>query len=177
MLGDLADIAIDQIPVGNSKAQQPLEKDVEFRSTAKDDIGEIQPLFLQLKHDIHKRSKLATMLGGDVDDVVADIRDAFENIVGGVPSVIGVFGEHPASDQFDRVVVDLFLILEVLVDSRPGDSTLGGDKRQIGITIAFTGEDFERSLQDFFFSFLVVYFFWHAGSSTTYCLGPGSQSH
>ena len=94
------------------------------------------------------------MVGRNGDDIVADIQHTLHNAVCGIPRIIGVFREHSSSDKFHGVVVDLFLVLEVLVDSWPGDSTLGGDKRQIGIAIAFTGEDFKRSLQDFFFSIL-----------------------
>ncbi|MPN35536.1 hypothetical protein SDC9_183034 [bioreactor metagenome] len=71
------------------------------------------------------------MLIGCLHDVQADGGDAADIILVGRPGKGSILVEHPPGHQFHGIVVDLFLVLEVLIDGWPGDATLGGDQGEV----------------------------------------------
>lgn len=128
MLGDPGDIAFLNLAIGYSQTEQTFEQNVQFGRPPEDDIGEIRAFLFQLQHHIHQGGQLTPVLTGDVDDILADGIDPLQNVIVGCPGIIRVLGEHMACNQLDRIVIDLFLVFEVLVDGGTGDTAFGSDQ-------------------------------------------------
>lgn len=155
------DLTMDHRTVGYTDPEQPLEEDIEFRGTTHDDAGEVPALAFHLDHDIDQAGDLPCMEDGHVHDVVADEDDAVDLVISAGPSIVGVFVEHPAGDQLDRIIVDFFLILEILIDGGSGNPAFLSNERKVGISIPFTGKYLQRGLENLLFTFVMIDLFWH----------------
>src|SRR5690554_2863106 len=146
MICNLVHITINNISRLHSHTKETLEEDSELGCSPENDLIEIPTFLLHLQHDIYQTGQLAFMLTCCLHDIQADGGNPAYQVLIGRPGIGSILVEHSSCYQLHRIVVDLFLVLEILIDGRTGNATLCGYQREVGITIAFSCKDFQCSL-------------------------------
>ncbi len=162
MVGDPVHVACDDIPFLDTHAEKPLEQDGKFGGPSQDDFIEIPAFLFHLQHHINQTGQRTIMLTGRLHDIQAYVGNANNIILVGRPCKGCILVEHPSCDQFHRIVIDFFLVLEVLIDGGPRNAALGCNQGEIGVTIPLPRKHFQCCLQDFLLSLLMIYLLGHA---------------
>ncbi|KAF5042423.1 hypothetical protein DSECCO2_512800 [anaerobic digester metagenome] len=162
MVGNPVHIASYDVPFLDAHPQQSFEQDGELGGPAQDDLIEIPAFLLHLQHHIDQAGQLPLIFTGCLHDIQADVGDPCNVVLIGRPRKGSVLVEHPPGNQLYGIVINFFLVLEVLIDGGPGNTALGGDQGEIGVTIPLPCKHFQRCLQDFLLSLLMIYLLGHA---------------
>lgn len=118
MAGNHLDVTVgDDLPVLDAAVQQSLEENGKLCGALHYDLGEIHMLPLALKHHVHEGLKFTLIDDGLINDVIAYMDEAVDGIAeGSIPGHGAVVGEHLSGDELYRIVIDLVLVPEILIE-------------------------------------------------------------